>query len=360
VSAPRMMNIGPSGIIVLPERLRKLRPEVVAELIESMRERGQLQPIVLRPSSGTRYYLVAGRHRLEAAKRLKWPSIKAMIIEGMAADEAALAEIDENLIRADLTPAERALHVGRRKELYEAKHPETKKGAAGRGRKKSQLATSKPAAAFIEDTARKTGKHRATVARDAARAKIVVLADVASTCLDKGDELDALAKLPEREQRTLANAAKKGKKVSAKTRVKQFKRAEREAHLAAKQMALPTKKYGVIVADPEWQWEPWSHETGMDRAAANHYPTSILPVIAARDVPSISAKDCVLFLWATGPMNPHALVVMAAWGFDYKAQYIWGKDKFGTGFWNREKHELLLIGTRGQVPCPAQASNGIR
>ena len=33
--------------------------------------------------------------------------------------------------------------------------------------------------------------------------------------------------------------------------------------------------------------------------------------------------------------------------------YIWGKDKVGTGLWNREKHELLLIGTRGNVPCPA-------
>ena len=32
---------------------------------------------------------------------------------------------------------------------------------------------------------------------------------------------------------------------------------------------------------------------------------------------------------------------------------MWGKDKVGTGFWNREKHELLLIGTRGNVPCPA-------
>jgi len=134
---------------------------------------------------------------------------------------------------------------------------------------------------------------------------------------------------------------------------KKTRRDERERALARKIVALPDKRYGVIVADPEWQWEPWSHKTGMDRAAANHYPTSVLPVIKARDVPSISAKDCVLFLWATGPMNPHALIVMSAWEFDYKAQYVWGKDKFGTGYWNREKHELLLIGTRGDIPCPA-------
>jgi N6-adenosine-specific RNA methylase IME4 len=134
---------------------------------------------------------------------------------------------------------------------------------------------------------------------------------------------------------------------------KRQRRTERELELGARILALPKRKYGVIVADPEWCWEPWSHETGMDRAAANHYPTSVLPVIAARDVASIAADDCILFLWATAPMLPHALVVMAAWGFDYKSQYVWGKDKCGTGYWNREKHELLLIGTRGHVPCPA-------
>ena len=134
---------------------------------------------------------------------------------------------------------------------------------------------------------------------------------------------------------------------------KRERRARRERELAAKVAALPDKKYAVIVADPEWQFEPWSKETGMDRAAANHYPTTVTEAVAARDVPSISADDCVLFLWATIPMLPHALLVMAAWGFDYKSHYVWAKDKAGTGYWSREKHELLLIGTHGKIPCPA-------
>jgi len=135
---------------------------------------------------------------------------------------------------------------------------------------------------------------------------------------------------------------------------KRTRRAVRERQLSERQIALPERRYGVIVADPEWQFEPWSHETGMDRAAANHYPTSVVDVIRGRDVQSISADDCALFLWATIPMLPHALIVMAAWGFDYKSHYAWGKDKAGTGFWNREKHELLLVGVKGKIPCPAQ------
>jgi hypothetical protein len=52
--------------------------------------------------------------------------------------------------------------------------------------------------AFVADIAVKTGKGRSTVARDVTRAKkVAVLDDIARTCLDKGDEIDALGKLPE-------------------------------------------------------------------------------------------------------------------------------------------------------------------
>jgi N6-adenosine-specific RNA methylase IME4 len=139
--------------------------------------------------------------------------------------------------------------------------------------------------------------------------------------------------------------------ISAAT--KQERRASREAELGAKQCALPQQKFGVVVADPEWRFEPWSRTTGMDRASDNHYPTSCTDVIAARGVPSIAADDCVLFLWATVPMLPHALAVMAAWGFTYKSSFTWIKDKLGTGYWNRNNIEYLLIGTRGHIPAPA-------
>jgi len=138
--------------------------------------------------------------------------------------------------------------------------------------------------------------------------------------------------------------------------VKKEKRTTRERDLGEKQTALPDKKYGIIVADPEWDFEPYSRETGMDRHAANHYPTSATKVVAERDVPSIAADDCVLFLWATNPMLDQAIVVMSAWGFRYKTNYAWGKDKAGTGYWNREKHELLLIGTKGKPPAPAMGT----
>jgi N6-adenosine-specific RNA methylase IME4 len=137
------------------------------------------------------------------------------------------------------------------------------------------------------------------------------------------------------------------------TQDKKDRRAKRERELGEKQRALPDKKYGVIVADPEWHDEVWSEQTGMDRHAANHYPTSGAEIIAARKVEEISAKDCVLFLWTTNQHLRIAIAVMEAWGFDYKSNYCWGKDRMSLGRWNRSRHELLLIGTRGSPPCPA-------
>jgi len=220
--AVRRIELGAIGINA--DRPRALRPDAVEELMASMKINGLLQPIVLRPAETTGYWLVAGLHRLEAARKLQWESIAATIFHGMDADQAELAEIDENLIRADLSPIERGLHVARRKELYERRHPETRKGATGVGRKKSQIATSNEQAdSFIDDTAKKTGKHRATIARDVARGNLDGIEAAIRTSLDKVDELDALGKLgklSKEGQRDLIDRAKAGEKVSAKAALK--------------------------------------------------------------------------------------------------------------------------------------------
>ena len=81
------------------------------------------------------------------------------------------------------------------------------------------------------------------------------------------------------------------------------------------------------------------------RQIENHYPTMTLADICALPVAALAHDDAVLFLWATAPMLPHALAVMSAWGFDYRSHAIWQKDRIGTGYWFRNAHELLLVGT---------------
>lgn len=137
---------------------------------------------------------------------------------------------------------------------------------------------------------------------------------------------------------------------------KKDRRTVKEAELGARQLALPDRKFGVILADPEWPFEVWSEDTGQDRAAKNHYPTSPIEEIMARPVASIAADDAVLLLWATAPKLPDALRVMEAWGFAYVTHAIWVKDRIGTGYWFRNNHEILLLGKRGDPPKPADGT----
>ena len=44
---------------------------------------------------------------------------------------------------------------------------------------------------------------------------------------------------------------------------------------------------------------------------------------------------------------------MTAWGFTYVTQVIWDKDADGHGYWFINRHEILLVGTKGKIPAPA-------
>src|SRR5262249_5046775 len=135
--------------------------------------------------------------------------------------------------------------------------------------------------------------------------------------------------------------------------VKREKRLTKLAEISKGNGALPIgRKWPVIYADPEWRFTSWSEQNGMDRLPDKPYPTSTTDEIGARDRASIPADNAILFLWGIGVMLPDALRVMAAWGFMYKAHLIWDKERIGLGYWVRYRHELLLIGTRGDIPCP--------
>ena len=121
-------------------------------------------------------------------------------------------------------------------------------------------------------------------------------------------------------------------------------------------LALPNKRYGVIYADPPWRFEVYSEDTGQGRAAEAHYPTMSPEAIVALDVPSIAAEDCVLFMWTTSPTMPEAFGLLKEWGFAYRSQCIWAKDKIGLGFWFRNQHEILIVAIKGKVPAPAHGA----
>ncbi len=78
----------------------------LAELADSLREHGLVQPIVVR-SRGERYQLIAGQRRLAAARRLGWGQVPVRVLD---VDDRQMSEIAivENLQRRDLDPLEKA------------------------------------------------------------------------------------------------------------------------------------------------------------------------------------------------------------------------------------------------------------
>ena len=134
-------------------------------------------------------------------------------------------------------------------------------------------------------------------------------------------------------------------------------RINRERELGQKQRMLPEAKFGVIYADPPWHFEVWSEERGVEKSAQNQYPTLTVEEICALPIKELAADDALLFLWITSPRLFRAPEIFAAWSpndpWAYVTNYAWDKEKIATGYWNRNRHELLLVAKRGNVPPPS-------
>ncbi|WP_298815421.1 ParB N-terminal domain-containing protein [uncultured Roseibium sp.] len=148
------------SLIDSPEgRLRDVDQDWAECLAGMFVETGQKTPIDV-VASGKKFTLVAGAHRLTAAKLSKWKEIDARILEpegDQAADDLRLHEILENLGRKDFNALERCEALHEMKRIYEAKHPETKhggkRGNQHTGGEKRQVAIF----AFCQNAAESTG-----------------------------------------------------------------------------------------------------------------------------------------------------------------------------------------------------------
>ena len=157
----------PIGEIKVNPGRREAMPEDVKELAGSIAEVGLLNPITVDRD----YNLIAGLHRLEAAKLLSWTEIECTVssLEGL---QAELAEIDENFVRSELSTIEFGNQLLRRKEIYEALHPETKNGGDRKSEKiRTRRARSDLDKSFVADTSEKLGISKRTVTENIQLAK---------------------------------------------------------------------------------------------------------------------------------------------------------------------------------------------
>jgi N6-adenosine-specific RNA methylase IME4 len=135
---------------------------------------------------------------------------------------------------------------------------------------------------------------------------------------------------------------------------------------------LPTQTYDIIYADPPWDYHGKMQydrscikdvNVGFRRkvfisAATFQYPTMKLRDLEKLDVPSISASDCLLFLWTTGPQMANAISLGSAWGFAYKTvAFVWDKMNHNPGRYTLSQTEFCLVFKKGRIPSPRGARN---
>ncbi|QYK42833.1 MAG: ParB N-terminal domain-containing protein [Paracoccaceae bacterium] len=138
------------------QRLRPASEAGIAAIMASIAEVGVMKDAIhVRRRKNGRLVLIAGLHRLEAARRLGWPDIEAKVWADVTDDWSRLMEIDDNLAGAELSPLDTAVFLAARKAVYERLHPETKRGVAGALARWD--ATEPSSVAFVPATAAKFG-----------------------------------------------------------------------------------------------------------------------------------------------------------------------------------------------------------
>ena len=135
---------------------------------------------------------------------------------------------------------------------------------------------------------------------------------------------------------------------SGEMTVSRARRELKKEELSSRIEAFPDDKYRIIYADPPWSYNDKCDDGSVQSGGAElHYPSMSVADISNMGIPAITQDNAVLFLWATSPLLPDALKVASAWGFTYKASFVWDKVKHNMGHYNSVRHEFLLICTKG-------------
>ena len=118
-----------------------------------------------------------------------------------------------------------------------------------------------------------------------------------------------------------------------------------EIKQVVKEAKWPEGKYRIIYADP-----PWAYSNTMPVGTSqpdDHYPLMTIEQLCKLPISELLEDNAVLFLWVTSPILEESFQVINAWGFKYKASFVWDKVKHNMGHYNSVRHEFLLVAVRG-------------
>ena len=350
------------NIIKVSLKNRKVNPDKVKELADSILKIGLINPITI-TSNNT---LIAGQHRLEACKSLDYSEIECNVIESEDKLQIDLIQIDENLIRNDLTVLEQCDMLNLRKKIYETMYPETKHGKNQFTRGLPESGTPFSHESFVSNTSLLTNKSKSKISEEIQISKSLS-SEVKEKILDmelanQKSNLLELSKLDTKLQLEVISELEKNSKKSVKEALQDIRNFQKidnrkilinelKSKINIDFESQINKKYQAIVIDPPWG--KFEDNSGMTCEGYNSeffrgtppYPTMSLTEIEQIKLPA--DDDCVLFLWAIQASLPYAYEILKKWGFHYKATLVWNKETMGLGKAIRFQIEFCLMGFKG-------------
>ncbi|HEX4837202.1 MAG TPA: MT-A70 family methyltransferase [Solirubrobacteraceae bacterium] len=113
-------------------------------------------------------------------------------------------------------------------------------------------------------------------------------------------------------------------------------------------------RFETVLADPPWRFQNRTGKMAPEHRRLARYGTMTLEDIASMPVAKTVNPGAHLYLWVPNALLAEGLLVMQAWGFNYKTNLVWyktrkdgGPDGRGVGFYFRNVTEIVLFGVRG-------------
>jgi N6-adenosine-specific RNA methylase IME4 len=185
---------------------------------------------------------------------------------------------------------------------------------------------------------------RAVLKADRAVADLVVVGSI------NLHQARKLIKLPDDARKVAVEAVCRGTDV--RSAVREAKRAEYNARIAATKPKPLQGKYRIIYADPPLKYYGLNQVDEHGHAEAHYDCLDDKQLMEFKPdgkhtVKELAEDNAVLLMWVPVPLLQRAFAIVEAWGFRYKSLFVWDKVRHNMGFYNSVRAELLLICTRG-------------
>jgi N6-adenosine-specific RNA methylase IME4 len=320
-----------------------LQGDEFASLVESIRERGLLEPVGLFNGQ-----ILDGRNRALACQKAR---VDLRTVNVHPKDGPWLYVIDKNAKRRHMEQAAVVLCTmagmehdsAARSAISKAEAAAKAEGDAKRSAAaKEQHAVSNPRTGEKKPTSGdRSRERRPEPQKDGARRTATAALTGASVAtvgrVERFKEAaPELAKRVQDGEITMREAVGE-QKLRLKAAVAEQIRAEPKAP--------PAGPFRVIAIDPPWKYD--SRVEDASHRGRNPYPDMTIAEISALPVAKLAHADCVLWMWTTNAFMHEAFHCVEAWGFIPKTILTWDKQKLGLGDWLRNTTEHCILAVRG-------------